>query len=1012
MSSSSRRMNSRSIASPERRHGGKGRLTLESLEERQLMAADLETSFMDWQAAPASDIAPLVNMATDSAPVTQPYQSLVYDLVRQEARVMPAEQSAAARLEGFDALESAISMGSPAPQQTSPTTIFSVDERTRVPSALTTTYPYSAAGRLWMRFPSGRQGGCSGTLISPNHVLAAAHCVQNDVTHELANQVVFSAGQSEEAINGSFRRSEYQPFGEANATAYHLYNAWGASVQNWDFDLTVVTLDRNLGAYTGAVGYGHDNNAFYQNNRARSLGYPGDLTPTQLDMFEQFGNAADYGLTNNLLLTNSLDVYPGQSGSSMLYQQNGGWVSHGVWSHQNSVYNAAKRITSVNYADITNWINSDATVRPPQDLADLTDHDAWFNDQRSHFSPVQAQPGRQLSVSAAIRNNGTAATGSFHVRFYASLDGDISASDTLLGQTTVTGLNPFDTIDVPWAGSLPILPAGQYYVGWIIDSGNVEQEFVEADNTGRVTNALLNVLPYGVDDRFEPNDNVFFATNLHTGDQTQTGLNLTYQDQDVFGWIAPADGQATVRIDFSHAQGDIDLEVKNDLTGTVYRSNGYSDREEVTFPVTRGQWFTIRVYGYQDVANPAYDLRVFSPAVQADRFEPNDAMLNAALLPAGDSRQNDLTLHAPLDNDWFRWKATANGPATVDLQFLHRVSDVDLQVLDDAGVLIAGSYSTNDAEQVQFSAIAGQSYFIRVYSFDANAQFDYDLAINGPEILADRFEPNNGAKGATVLGTGDRTLAGLTVHEANNHDWYRWTAPATGALNVSAAFRHAAGDLDLRLYDDSAVPQQLAVSRTSNDIERVTAQVVAGRSYLIRVIGANGALNPDYTLVVDGPEILADRFEPNDGLRGAANLGTGDQTRTGLTVHAANNHDWFVWTAPASGTLNVDVSFSHVAGNLALSVYDDSTVPRQLAISRTSADRERATIAVVAGRRYYIRVYGESGALSPGYSLALNGPGALSSANTARAVDLLFGSPPEDDFLSASRTVHRQVARR
>ena len=47
---------------------------------------------------------------------------------------------------------------------------------------------------------------------------------------------------------------------------------------------------------------------------------------------------------------------------------------------------------------------------------------------------------------------------------------------------------------------------------------------------------------------------------------------------------------------------------------------------------------------------------------------------------------------------------------------------------------------------------------------------------------------------------------------------------------------------------------------------------------------------------------VADRFEPNDSYEAATNLGTlGDRTEANLSIHAANNNDYFRFTAGASG---------------------------------------------------------------------------------------------------------------
>jgi hypothetical protein len=70
-----------------------------------------------------------------------------------------------------------------------------------------------------------------------------------------------------------------------------------------------------------------------------------------------------------------------------------------------------------------------------------------------------------------------------------------------------------------------------------------------------------------------------------------------------------------------------------------------------------------------------------------------------------------------------------------------------------------------------------------------------------------------------------------------------------------------------------------------------------------------------------------------------------------------------------SGTLNVDILFSHPFGNLDLYVYDSSQ--SLLAESYSSTDNESVSVAVTAGQTYYVCVYGHSGATNPDYDLVI-----------------------------------------
>src|SRR5262249_2773692 len=61
-------------------------------------------------------------------------------------------------------------------------------------------------------------------------------------------------------------------------------------------------------------------------------------------------------------------------------------------------------------------------------------------------------------------------------------------------ETTLDSLAPFSYQTVSWSGTFPAgIPAGTYYLGWIIDSDNVVAEFDESNNTGFKSSPLLTI---------------------------------------------------------------------------------------------------------------------------------------------------------------------------------------------------------------------------------------------------------------------------------------------------------------------------------------------------------------------------------------------------------------------------------------------------------------------------------------------------------------------------------------
>jgi hypothetical protein len=486
-------------------------------------------------------------------------------------------------------------------------------------------------------------------------------------------------------------------------------------------------------------------------------------------------------------------------------------------------------------------------------------------------------------------------------------------------------------------------------------------------------------------DIFEDNDNPSAATNLGSGDAFFSGLTINVpNDDDWYKWYAHAGGSLTVSVFFTHGPGrDIDLQVYNAAGTTVLGSSTSVDNDEsVTITVAAGQTYQIRVYGYSSSLGN-YSLSVDGPIIPPDGLEPNDTPAQATNAGSGDKSYPGLTIHGGIESkilgdDWFIWTAPASGALTVDVLFTHAVNnDVDLEVLNLQGNILAASRSVDDNEQVTLSVAAGQSYRIHVFGFFGDVHHDYDLVINGPEapnILPDIFEDNDNSATATNLGSGDSSYSGLTIDSVFDGDWYRWVAPADGTVNVDVLFSHAAGNVDLHVRF-AGEQSYIAGSFSHDDNEHVMIAVTAGQSYDIVVYGDDGDLHPDYDLVINGPEDLTiqpDRFENNDTPLTATDLGSGDKNIGDLTIDKVGDDDWYRWLAPVSGPLVVDVLFEPLLNkDVDLYLYD-SQGSSILALSTQVDKNEQLAFDVTAGVHYLIRIYG--GSVHPHYDLMINGP--------------------------------------
>jgi len=140
------------------------------------------------------------------------------------------------------------------------------------------------------------------------------------------------------------------------------------------------------------------------------------------------------------------------------------------------------------------------------------------------------------------------------------------------------------------------------------------------------------------------------------------------------------------------------------------------------------------------------------------------------------------------------------------------------------------------------------------------------VTIGAPPVAQDSFEPNGDAQTTALQPAGavnssnlgpvnpSRTVSGLSVHDENDVDWFRFYANDTGAAGDSVSLSHnaGAGDLDLELRDASG-----ALVATSNglavDEESISLEGRPEGWYFAVVRGKLGATNNSYSLTIDPP---------------------------------------------------------------------------------------------------------------------------------------------------------------
>ena len=379
-----------------------------------------------------------------------------------------------------------------------------------------------------------------------------------------------------------------------------------------------------------------------------------------------------------------------------------------------------------------------------------------------------------------------------------------------------------------------------------------------------------------------------------------------------------------------------------------------SDNERVVADLTAGERYYINVYGFG--SSVSYDLSITTTAGEyfPDRFEENDTFIDNTFLGVADfSRENDLTIDAAGDDDWYAIAVNDNAVLTVDIAFDHADGDLNIELFGNNGQPVPGGNSITDNESDSVQGFTGGRYLFRVYGVNG-ATNEYDMRVY-LSPAADRFEPNDQLATATNFGPlGTRFEGNLSISSSDDIDAFRFEATSTGAVVVDALFDHSDGrDLDLALLD--ADGNILDRSVTTSDNERVVSPVTAGQVYFAVVGGFDGNTNA-YNLSIDATYALVpDAFEDNDTLQTAADLGVVTSRNIfGATTDRAGDEDWYAFTSSFDGTATVDAIFDFVGGDLNLGIFDEAG--NTIVAQDVAGSNEQVVFDVFSDNRYFIRV--------------------------------------------------------
>jgi len=346
-------------------------------------------------------------------------------------------------------------------------------------------------------------------------------------------------------------------------------------------------------------------------------------------------------------------------------------------------------------------------------------------------------------------------------------------------------------------------------------------------------------------DVYEPNDDAAEAGATANG--FYGGLTVC---EDVFDWYAftvSAGDIIRVDIDFSHAEGDLDLYIHDTVGSTVASAISTSDNESLLYTVATGGVHYAEVAllsddGPQPGNRYDLDLTAYSATCPTDFTEPNDTDSTAdGIEPPG--YQN---MYVCSDDDWYSVNAPSGIELEVQLSFDHDEGDIDVFLYDAGLGLLESGETSDDDEEVFADTTSAGTYYVQVVLFSDTGPAVgnvYDLTISGPVTStcpSDFLEPNDSL--ATARPTG---LTDLNTNWAcsGDDDYYSAYLFAGETLDVLVEFYDDEGDIDIALLDSTGAPLQ--TSETSDDEETVFYTATeTGFVYLQVYLFADAGITP------------------------------------------------------------------------------------------------------------------------------------------------------------------------
>jgi subtilase family serine protease len=555
-----------------------------------------------------------------------------------------------------------------------------------------------------------------------------------------------------------------------------------------------------------------------------------------------------------------------------------------------------------------------------------------------------------VDVSIDVCNDGSAGSTPSIVRVHLSADPLYDSTDTVLLQSRVPPIDPGACLTI--RADVPAVCdtfQSSYTAFAVVDATSTVPETDEDDNSSTFDSLVTinGLICDCTDDRFEPNDSLVRASLVSATSRVYEDLTTCSAAIDWYRVPLLRGESIRVAILFDGERGNLDMSLYGtDRASLLSTSTTNGDREEVAYFVapSAGDYY-LQVFGRTPDDRNVYDMDL---AVSARASGIDILPVSARVTPTNPVLGQTVSLSFDVVN--------LGDTAAGEFQARFFLSeDAVLNTTEDIriGELILSGLTDRLSRTVDVtlpSDIEGGRYYIGVVADSRadiaeldesnNATLSAPIDIDGN--CFDVLEPNNSSETARELDLSSGppvTLAGLLAC-TDNRDFYTVCVEDGAFLTLTSTFDTAAGDIDLRLFDELGV--QLDRSESTSGTETVGVDYSAGeRCYTLEVYVAGLNREVPYTLQVDTGAASDDLAcslieEPNNGF--AAALPLRDFYDSDVAVCPLEDEDYYSVTLTARSEVTVQL----------VPAEGETAVPSQLRLTVFNPSRGFLTSAVSA----------------------------------------------------------------